>query len=123
MGISPVELSVQRALTKAFIRADEKEVVLSRRARVDDGAGGIVLGDAVPLAPQLLRLIPLGDGAQERLTADGKSVTPSYMLMGEHTADMQRGDTFTVNGRRYELVFVNENRQYEIKAEVVYRGE
>jgi hypothetical protein len=45
------------------------------------------------------------------------------MLMGRHDADMQRWDTFTAeDGTRYEVVFVNANRQYEVKGEVAYRG-
>jgi hypothetical protein len=67
-----------------------------------------------------MRLIPLGDGATLRTTANGEEVTPTYMLLGEYTVDMQRWDTFTVNGRRYQVVFINENQQYEVKGEVAY---
>ena len=121
--IASAELAVQRLLTKAFLDADYMVVTLYRSSVTDDGAGGTVTGPPAPLPPQRLRLIPLGDGAQERMTTNGTSVTPSYMLLGLYDADMQRGDEFTVGGRRYQIVFLNENQQYEKKGEVAYRGE
>lgn len=122
MGISPAELLIQQQLTKTFIAADWLEVTLERSEWVSDGSGGSVRQDPVPLAPQRMRLIPLGDGAQERTTASGEAVTPTYMLMAEHDADMERWDEFMVGGRRYEVVFINENQQYEKKGEAAYRG-
>jgi hypothetical protein len=119
--ISAAELAIQRRLTAEFIKADQISVVLRRAEWTADGAGGQVKGNEEPLAPQTMRLIPLGDGATPRMTMNGEAVTPSYMLMGTYLADVQRWDTFTVNGRTYEVVFINENQQYEIKAEVAYR--
>lgn len=121
--IAAAELEIQRQLSAAFIAADAISVTLLRAVWANDGAGGAIKGDAEPLAPQTMRLIPMGDGASERFTASGEAVTPSYMLMAAHTADMQRWDEFVMAGRRYEVVFINENRQYEIKGEVAYRGE
>jgi len=121
--IASSELSVQRQLTKVFIEADKIQVVLSRSTPTDDGAGGTIPGSPVDLPPQTMRLIPLGDGAQERFNANGVAVTPSYMLMGYHDSDMEREDQLVIGGRRYEIVFINENQQYEKKGEVAYRGE
>jgi hypothetical protein len=118
--IAAAELAIQRRLTAAFINADYILAVLYRSTYTADGAGGEIKGEPEPLAPQRMRLIPLGDGATPRTTANGESVTPSYMLMGTYTADIQRWDEVTVNGRRYQVVFINENQQYEVKAEVAY---
>lgn len=123
MGIEQEELRVERMLTDAFISADSLQVVLNRTTEVSDGAGGVLLSDTAPLAAQKMRLLPLGDGAVERLTADGRVVRPSYMLLGNYDANMQRGDTFTLSTGRYQVVFVNENRQYEVKGEVAYVGQ
>lgn len=122
MGIHPAELAAQRRLTKTFVWADAKDIELVRTERVPDGAGGVILGDPVRLPPQTMRLIPGQDGAQERFTAEGVAVKPSYKLLGTHEADMQRWDTFELDGHRYEVVFINENRQYQVKGEVVYHG-
>jgi hypothetical protein len=84
--------------------------------------GGVLMGTPTALPAQTMRLIPAQDGAQERFTADGKAVRPTYMLQGRYDADMERWDTFVHAGHRYEVVFVNENRQYQVKGEVVYHG-
>jgi hypothetical protein len=122
MGISQAELRAQRTITEEFIRADSLEVTLLRSTFTPDGAGGEVKGDPAPLPVQTMRLIPASDGAQERFTADGEAVRPSYMLMGKFDADMERWDELIVDGIRYQIVFVNQNRQYQTKGEVVYRG-
>lgn len=124
--IAAAELAIQRQLTAAFIKADYLVVVLNRAVWTSDGAGGEVKGPPTPLPPQRMRLIPLGsagDGVQERVTANGEAVTPSYKLLGLYDCDMDRWDEFVVDGRRYEVVFISENRQYEVKGEVAYRGE
>jgi hypothetical protein len=118
--IAAGELAVQRRLTAEFIAADAIEVELLRAPITSDGAGGYLIGTPVARAIQVFRLIPSQDGAQPRLTADGVEVTPSYMLMGPAGVDMARFDEFVVDGRRYQIVFLNENRQYEVKGEVAY---
>jgi len=120
--INPYEAAVQRRLTEEFIKADGREVVLWRSVRQEDGAGGWTFGDPAPLPAQFMRLIPLRDGASVRMTADGQEVTPAYMLQGSHGADMERWDIFELEGVRYEVVFVNENRQYQVKGEVAHLG-
>lgn len=121
MGIRAGELALQRRITKAFIAADSLEVVLLRRTATDDGAGGTVYGPPAALSPQVMRLIPLGSIVNEQTTADGRQVTPTYALLGEHTADVQRWDQFEVDGHTYEVVMLQQNSQYEVKAEVAYR--
>jgi hypothetical protein len=121
--IATPELNVQRNLTKLFIAADPQSIQIMRSTRTPNGSGGYVVGPPTAVGtPQTLRLIPLGDGATERYDANGKQVFPQYMLLGEYTADVQRWDTFTLDGARYQVVFVNQNKQYEIKAEVIYLG-
>ena len=115
-----MELDIQRRLTGAFVSADEVQLVLTRRTRVSDGAGGYTWSD-LSLAAQGMRLIPQQDTARETQTADGKMVKPTYVLLGRHTADMQRDDAFTWQGSRYKLGDV-EHKQYEVKGEVIYVG-
>lgn len=121
--IAPGELAAQRKLTDSFIRADEQQIQLIRKTKVPNGAGGY-RETMVPLAPQGFRLIPLQDSTGEsgRTTADGKQVTPAYMLQGRYNCDMQRYDQFVIDGKRYEVFFIVENRQYQVKGEVAYLG-
>lgn len=117
-----LELTFNRKNTTAFIAARPSAVILNRRAKTPNGSGGYVLGPATPLVSQVMRLIPMQPGAVERQTQDGKVVTPGYALLAVWDANMQRGDLFTLGGRRYEVVFIAENRDYETKGEVVYLG-
>jgi hypothetical protein len=125
MGIPTTELAIQRRITKEFIGYDSVVVVLQRSTRVSDGAGGYLRQSPVSLPPQVMRLIPLSDrgAAAQRLTADGKMAQPNYILMAEYSADLMRWDTFALNGERYDVLWVNQNTQYEKKAEVIYRGQ
>lgn len=120
--IAPAELAAQRAITAAFVASDAQFIVLTRNVRTPNGSGGYTNTKAAQ-PKQSLRLQPAQDGVGERTTADGRSVRPSYMLIGPHTASIQRFDEFTVGTRRYQVVFVQENQQYQVKAEVAYVGE
>jgi hypothetical protein len=121
--IATAELELQRQLTLAFIAADSFSVTLMRSTLTANNSGGYKRSAPTPLAPQTMRLIPSQDGSIERLTADGVAVSPSYMLMGRWDADMRRWDRFTLGGAEYEVVFINQNTQYETKGEVAYLGD
>jgi hypothetical protein len=120
--IATAELKAQRRITAAFIAADAQTIVLLRRSRTPDGAGGIETGPQVEQAPQTFRLLPQEDGATARTNADGESATPEYMLQGYWDANMQRFDEFVIGDRRYQIVYIDD-RQYEIKGEATYCGE
>lgn len=120
--IAAGELEIQRKLTKAFVEADVLSLTFSRAVKTPNGAGGQTT-TRVAVAAQAFRMNPLQDATASRLTADGKQVSPQYMLVGEYDRDVRRGDQFTIGGRRYEVVFVIENRQYQVKAEVYYLGD
>ena len=118
MTLAPAELKAQRRISRAFIDADGRDVILLRSPRLDDGAGGFSLGPSVPQGPQRLRLLPQEDGATERTTAEGETATPQYMLMGPWDANMQRWDEFELDGIRYQIVYIDD-RKYELKGEVI----
>lgn len=121
MPIASQELAVQRKLTKWYVDADSFECVLVRKVKVPTDAGGYVT-TPVPQPAQTLRMNPEQDGMMERVTADGRAVRPSYMLVGKYDAIIERYDTFFKDGREYQVVFVLENQQYQVKAEVAYVG-
>lgn len=117
------ELAAQKRITQRFIDADSSSIVLNRRTRTADGAGGYSYGAPAPLPAQVCKVISLMDAASVslRATEDGVMVSPAYVLVMMPGANVQRWDRFTMNGAEHEVVFVDD-RQYEIKAEVVFRG-
>lgn len=125
-GIAAMELRILRHNTREFILADERPVTLSRSTPVDTGTGGTTPGAPVPLPTQTMRLLPAAESTStERRLPDGTVVKPTWVLLGEHTADMLRGDTFVIGENPLEIgevVYVHEKRSYEVKGEVVTRG-
>lgn len=123
-GISDAELRILRANTKMFIDADDRAIVLTRTPRVSNGAGGTKPGVPTPLPAQTMRLIPQASSTStERRLPDGSVVVPTWVLLGEHTADIKREDTFPLpDGTTGEVVYVHEKKAYQVKGEVVARG-
>jgi hypothetical protein len=117
------EAAIQRQNTRAFIAADAELVALVPRVKETTASNGVVYRDLPPLPSQVMRLIPsTSNRAVERQTLDGTLVFPEYTLLGEYNAQMERGYRFVLEGNRYEIVMVNEKRDYETKAEVVRIG-
>jgi len=76
-----------------------------------------------PRPPQSMRLIPTtGNRSAERTTLEGRLVQPDYVLLGVWDCDMARWDEFDDQGKRYQILFVQEKRSYETKGEVLYLG-
>jgi hypothetical protein len=120
---NPIELSVQRQNTVAFIEADPLEIQLNRSTKTPNGSGGYTTTSAAPVGGlQRMRLIPQQGPLPEQITADGQRVIPQYVLMGTYQADMQRWDEFLLDGKRYQITDVQHNRQYETKGWVFYLG-
>lgn len=117
------ELRFQRSATRAFILADVELIQLVPTRRTDNGSGGFTTTSALPVAPQEFRLIPVTNFTKERSTLDGVSVVPNFILLGEWNCSMKRHDRFTLNGKRYEVVHVQEKRQYETKGETILLGD
>lgn len=124
MAENAAELAIHRANTKVFIDADPRSVVLTRSAPVPNGTGGTLPGPPAAQPAQVMRLLPVDSAiATERRLADGTVVKPSWTLLGEYTADMRRGDTFSLpDGTTGEIAYVQEKRTYQVKGEVATRG-
>jgi hypothetical protein len=118
-----MELKVMRFNTQAFINADDREVVLHRLTTAANGTGG-ARPVRTPLPAQTMRLLPQPESTStERRLPDGSVVVPTWVLLGTHTADVKRGDTFDLpDGTTGEVVYVHEKRDYEVKGEVIARG-
>lgn len=120
-----VETLVQRRQTVAYLNSEPQEVIILRpQPDVDDGAGGKIKGQPVPMEPQIFRLVPF----KRRLThtqstiTEGTVTVTSYALVGRWDADVQKDDEFILDGGRYKVESVEPGRDYRTLADVTYRG-
>lgn len=118
------ELAYQRRNTKAFIDADPVSLTLLAQNRVSLPDGGYRVDPPTPRAPQIFRLIPQSDVMPVVQTPDGHQLTPTYVLLGEYDAIMERWDKFTFNNVEFQIVspirpdFRLSINAYERKADV-----
>lgn len=115
------EVTVQRRLTESFISADPTALSFVRIPQVANGSGGYKKGSPSTLPQQTAKLSWQQDTAVTRETEDGRDAAVSVVLVLAYDADVQRWDTFTMDGDDFEVVFVK-RLPYETKAEVVRRG-
>lgn len=100
-------LGVLREQTKQFIGENPVDLVITRNVRTSDGAGGFVTAPT-NLSPQTVRLVPVNKLASiQRTSVSGSMVVPDLTVIGEADLDIQRGDTFTYNGIKMQVVWVN----------------
>lgn len=117
--IPQAELDLQTAATQAFILADAEDIVLLRRTRSPDGAGGFVFDDEIQIAEQTARLIPQQDKTLEVTGSDGRRATPDWVIMMAPDADLERYDRFDWNGKTWEIAQIRAKPDYERKGDVI----
>lgn len=122
--IPSVEARAQRKVTEAFIAADSEVIILTEQVRQSNGSGGFKMSAGPKRQPVVGRVVPVARGGlpQERLTADGRSVPVEFFLVLPYDAEIGVYDRFTSRGRQFEVVHVQEKRDYQTKAELVTRG-
>lgn len=116
------ELELQEGITRAFILADASDLVLRRRTRTSDGAGGFTYSTPVEIASQTFRLIPQTDQVPEIEDSNGRMAVPEWIILGEAGADVKRYDRFTWRSMDWEIVQVHLKPDYETKGDVVRVG-
>jgi len=117
--------SVKVKQTAAFIRARSELVALSRKTKVDDGAGGYKWINPTPIPAQKMRMIPtrpVTDQPPLRTTSDGREVTPNWFLVLLPDADIQLHDQASIRGIRLEVVFITTLPEDRIVAECFQTG-
>lgn len=118
--ISSAEAAAQKRITAHFIAADPTEIVLVPHSKDRNGAGGYVVTAGKPRASQTGRMIPQTSGrATERLSLDGSSKDVQFMLMLPASAQIGLWDRLRHAGVDYEVVYIQANRDFQTKADVV----
>lgn len=121
------EVEINRLNTKAFIDADPISVIITPVVKEDDGGGGHKRTPGTPLPAQTLRLIPQSDVMPTVTTPDGVQLLPTYVLLGEHTANLPRWGEFSLGGVDFIITsptrpdFRTIDHAYEAKVDVARR--
>jgi len=110
--------------TRAFIDENPSEVVVHRRVRQKTSAGGFVWQVTALLPPQTMRKVSAGrvGAVVSRTTEDGRTVVPTYTMIGVANADIQRGDLAEIGEDNFEVVWVNRSPGWACRAEVIGHG-
>lgn len=123
-------VEAQKLQTANLIETAGRMITLVRQAPlVDDGAGGKKrsAGADVPQAPKMRYFgaaSGLGRGAFTRpvewvTTSLGEKYSAAYVLVGVADDDIQVDDYFTINNKRYDVLFLHEDVDaYQKKATV-----
>lgn len=113
-------INVEREQTEQFIDQNPTMITFTRNTKVPDGAGGGTY-TPTPLPPQKVRVIAQSRLVSvERRNVHGATVRPDMNLLALWDADIQRGDTFSLNNMDMEVIWVNV-LPYEVMAEVAVR--
>lgn len=125
--MSPDELRIHRANTKAFIASNPIQIQLIPRTKTNTGSG-TRWSDDTPRQPQEFRLIDqtrtFGPEPGTVLASDGKQRKAEYQLLGEVGRTIGLYDYWVDSaGIRFEVVNLIHNNDYEVRAQVVRYGE
>lgn len=109
---------LNRKLTTAFINENPVSIVLNRKVKTATADGGWSLGSAAPLSPQIFTKIINGPVARQVTREDGSVVIPTHALVGQVDADIQRDDTYNLDGKTYLVIQISKSRNdWALRAE------
>lgn len=119
--------------TKAFIAQNPTELMVSRRTRIADGAGGWRYGPAFAAGPYTVRLVAYtgqDGGSTQRVDDRGALVTVLMNLIAMPDTAILRGDQFRVerfpedpsDDAIYEVLTVERTPPWRLQAKVYSHG-
>lgn len=117
-------LSEQIRTTKLFIQEEGSFVALVREGTFSRTAAGGQVKGGIPQTFDPVKRFFAGVSRDNRLVLDwkGKKVEADHVLIGLPDDDMKPGDTFSLDGKNYEIVFVNNDHRWETKGYVIEYG-
>lgn len=120
-----IERLMARRQVDAEIKTDPIDIVVYRKPKVADGAGGWRWGPPTPVnggRPQTVLIAPAKRRLSDMLvnTELGDVVDYPYIIVAKHDAELQRGDLFTWNGDKFEVKTVHIKTEVSTIAQVDY---
>jgi len=110
------ESSMHLKQTEFLIEDAPTDLILHRKAMVDDGAGGKEEGAPSDLPPQRVRVVGV-DNTAAFVTTEGRRIPIHKRLVGMPDLDVELADRFDVEGRSYEVVNVQRDPGWRVEVE------
>lgn len=102
-----MDLQKRRELTAKAIELSPSEIVLNRREREPDGAGGWLPEQDIALSPQTFRVY-LGSSSSQDIVKDGGTLQINNReMLCPWDADVKIKDTFKLDGVNHRVAVVN----------------
>lgn len=122
--MKPVERIMSRRQIRAMVEADEFQLVLTRRAKVDLPDGGWRWGPEVVLPPQTATLLPYKRRMSDMVidTEQGDLTVYQYLVVAEGPLDILRDDEFEHLDRKFRVDSVDVKTEVRTSASVIYLG-
>lgn len=123
--MNPVELSINRLNTQAFINAKPSSIALIPQDKEPTPAGGFKLVPKTARSAQTMRIIELGLNQSPPIIVltDGKQREAAFWLLGLHDAAMAVNDYWVAaDGREWLVGDIVRSNQYETRGLVTERG-
>ena len=121
--LSPAEMEIQVAMTRAFLESDIEQVSVYRPTRVHANGG---YTDTLPYTPshtEVCRMIQqtndTSSQADEVRTPEGERRNPRYVLMALPTANLRQGDIVLWHTIKWRLKQQHIVTPYELKFDMV----
>lgn len=117
------EISELLSTTKDLIEfGPSYDIVFSREELVRTPSGGKIHSPKQNVASQRLYFSPTtGDARVVQLT-EGEKVEASHVLVGLPDANVKEKDRFELTGRKFLVVEIHPQREYETRAWVIERS-
>lgn len=120
------ELTVNRKQTLAFIADRPSTIILVPKVRTKTDSGGFLDSEGTPRIGQTLRLIEqqsaYGNNPGKLPAQDAITRRTQLQLLGPWYAEMEVGDHWVVDGKRYEVDELLPYNGYERRAVVKLYG-
>lgn len=123
MITDPIELAVQRDLTRAFIAADQDLIVLIPQVEIKTPTGGRTTEDGTPRDAQAFHFSERNSTARTATRVPGGEMREEeYTLIGNWDAIVEVKDRFSFGGAEWQVAALERENGYERRAAVIRYG-
>ncbi len=122
--MSKTQNEINKKITQQFVKDNPISIVLTRKVKTATPDGGWTYSNPSTIPAQTFTLIKSagsnsGLGLTSNVNEEGQVYSYSHVLVGENS-DVQRYDTFVLNGKTYEVLQVTSTRdEWGVRAYVL----